>query len=364
MPISMTPLLFLALLISVTAAHAAEPFHIYAPSPSTKQLYIVAAKPDGAGLTLTLDKKVELGFAGSSITAHPEKPVLYIASGGGKTGEVPAAVVTLNAEGGYEKHDPIKFQHGTCYLSTDRSARFLLSADYGGGAVDVYALDKAGVPGARVAGLEEGRKTAHAILTSPDNLFAYVPYVKENNALFQYRFDAATGQLTPLEPKNATPPAGTGPRHPAFHPKLPIVYFSNEQQIGISVYNQSETGHLTIRQVADAVPAGESKDGISSSDIVITPDGKFLFAGIRGHSRPFDRISRYRILENGEVTLLGLTPADKIPWGLALSPDGSFLVVTAWEGATLTAYRIGGTGELTKVADLATDKNISDVVTR
>jgi 6-phosphogluconolactonase len=258
----------------------------------------------------------------------------------------------------------VKLQHGSAYLSTDRGGRFLLSADYGGGAVDVYALNEAGAPGARVAGLNEGRKHAHGVLPSPDNRFVYIPYVKDTNALFQYRFDAATGRLTPLEPKDASPPAGTGPRHLAYHPKLPIVYFSNEQHVGVSVYDRAESGQLTIRQVCDAMPTGESKEGISSSDIVITPDGRFLFAGIRGHSRAYDWVARYRIEKNGEVALLGLTPADKIPWGFALSPDGAFLVVSAFDGATLTAYRIGEAGELDKLATLACDKNISDVVTR
>ena len=352
------------LLLAVSGSHAAEPFHIYAPSPSTKELWIVAAKPEADGLSLTLEKKVQLGFGGGIIASHPRKPVLYVASGGGKTDEVPAAVVSLDAAGGYQKHDPVKFRHGSCYLSFDRSAGFLLSADYVSGAVDVYPLDEAGAPGKRVAGLDEGRKEAHAIITSPDNRFAYVPYVKDNNALLQYRFDAASGNLTPLEPKNAAPPAGTGPRHPAFHPRLPIVYFSNEQQLGVSVYDQTGDGKLVIRQVVDAVSAAESKDGITSSDIAITPDGKFLFAGIRGHSRPFDWIARYRILDNGELELLGLTPSDRIPWSLALSPGGSFLVVAASEGATLTAFRIGEAGELTKVASLATNKSISDLVTR
>ena len=353
-----------AVALAVSAAHAAAPFHIYAPSPSTKQLWIVAAQPTDAGLSLTVASKVDLGFEGGTIAAHPDKPVLYIAAGGGKAGEVPAAVVTLEAVGGYGKHEAVKLQHGSAYLSIDRTGRFLLSADYGSGAVDVYALNEAGVPGARVAGVAEGRKTAHGVLATPDNRFVYVPYVKESNALLQYRFDATTGQLTPLEPKDAAPPPATGPRHLAYHPKLPTVYFSNEQQLGVSVYDRAESGQLTIRQVADALPASESKEGLSSSDIVITPDGRFLFAGIRGHSRPVNAIARYRIQDNGEVALLGLTPADKIPWGFALSPDGAYLVVTAYEGATLTAYRIGEAGDLTRAASLACDKNISDVVTR
>ena len=128
----------------------------------------------------------------------------------------------------FESADEIALNHSYAYLSLDRTSRFLLGADYGEGFVDVYALNESGTPGKRVTALNEGRSTAHCILTTPDNRFVYVPYVKENNAIYQYRFDAESGQLTALEPKNANPPEGTGPRHMAYHPTKPVVYFSNE----------------------------------------------------------------------------------------------------------------------------------------
>lgn len=225
---------------------------------------------------------------------------------------IPGAVVTLDKSGAYVKHEPMVLKHGGAYLATDRTGRFLFSADYDKGHVDVYPLNESGMPGTWLTGLDEGRLYAHCILPTPDNRFLYIPYVKESNALFQYRFDAESGKLTPLEPKNAGPPAGTGPRHVAYHPKLPIAYFSNEQHLGVSVYDMAASGQLKIRQVCDAVDASVVKEGLSSSDILITPDGKFLFAGIRGHSRDFDWVSPYQVLENGELKHLGLTPADKI----------------------------------------------------
>jgi len=81
------------------------------------------------------------------------------------------------------------------------------------------------------------KSEAHCILTTPDNKFVYVPYVKGNNAIYQYRFDAESGQMTALEPKNANPPEGTGPRHMSYHPTKPVVYFSNEQHLGVSAYD-------------------------------------------------------------------------------------------------------------------------------
>lgn len=354
-----------AVSFAVTATLRAEqPFHAYAPSPGTKQLWVIAAKPSATGLELTVESKLDLGFQAHTIAVHPSKPVLYVGSGGGAVDDVPAAAISLNDAGGIAGQQSFKLKHGTAYLSTDRSNRFLLSADYGSGAVDVYGLGVNGQPTKWVAGRDEGRKTAHCILTSPDNRFIYVPYVKENNALLQYRFNATDGSLAPLEPANALPPADTGPRHMANHPTLPVVYFSNEQHLGVSVYDRDDAGRLRFRNVCDAVTADESKQGVSSSDIVITPDGRYLFAGIRGHQRPFDWITRYRISDNGDLTLIGRTPADKIPWGFTLSPQAEYLLVTAYDGATITAYKIRDDGSLNRAASIPCDKGISDIVAR
>ena len=342
----------------------ASTFHVYAPCRSTGKLLIVQAMASGDGLSLKMSEQIELGFPAATVTAHPDKPLLYVAAPSGEEGKTPGAVVTLASGGSHQRHAAVTLEHGYSYLSLDRASRFLLGANYRDGFVDVYALDESGVPSKRVAALNEGRRNAHCVLPSPDNRFVYIPYVKDTNAIFQYRFDAESGKLAPLEPKNANPPAGTGPRHMAYHPNKPIVYFSNEQHLGVSAYDIEKSGALSLRQVCDSVDEDEPKQGVSSSDIAITPDARFLFAGIRGHQRDFDWISRYRIKPNGDVELLGLTPADKIPWGLALSPDGRYLLVSAYQGATLTAFRIGDDGNLTKAANLTWDKNISDLVTR
>ena len=70
------------------------------------------------------------------------------------------------------------------------------------------------------------------------------------------------------------------------------------------------------------------------------------------------------MLDDGKAEFLGLTEADKIPWGLTLSPDGKFLLVSATNGASLTAYRISSDGNLKKVASLAWDPGMSDLVTQ
>jgi 6-phosphogluconolactonase (cycloisomerase 2 family) len=120
--------------------------------------------------------------------------------------------------------------------------------------------------------------------------------------------------------------------------------------LGLSSYRREANGQLKVEQDISILPPGMSKIGLSASDLLITPDGKFLFAGLRGHRQDFSRISRYRVIEDGKAEFLGLTEADKVPWGLTLSPDGKFLLVSATTGASLAAYRISKDGNLKRVA--------------
>tara|TARA_B100002019_G_scaffold37730_1_gene31539 strand:+ start:7244 stop:8386 length:1143 start_codon:yes stop_codon:yes gene_type:complete len=357
--------LFFTLLLAISPIGLfGKAFHVYSPSSKEKTLWIVKATPQGESLKLELAEKVELGFPGRVITAHPGKPILYITATYGESGKVPGAVIFLNQNGSYKRHKKINFSDGACFLSLDKENRHLLGVSYGNGRLNVYPLDDEGVPGKAVTTIDENKRESHCVLLPPDGKNIYIPYVKSNLAILQYSYDDKTGKIYPLEPKDAKPPLGSGPRHMAYHPTLPMVYFSNEQGVGLSSYRRETNGQLRLMQDISILPPGMSKIGLSASDLLITPDGEFLFAGLRGHSQDFDRISRYRVLENGTAEFLGLTKADKTPWGLTLSPDGKFLLVSATTGASLSAYRILKDGDLITVASFSWDEKMSDLVTR
>ena len=341
----------------------AQSYGVYLPSRKSKGVQVFEAKENADGIELTANETIDLGFEVNVMVKHPTLPILYAGGFNSNEGIVPGASIKVDKRGKYISHERIDLHHRFCFLSFDRTNRFLLGADYGGGFVDVYKVDEGGHVGKRVSALDEGRKNAHCVWPTRDNRFVYIPYVKETNGLFQYRFDEKSGSLTPLSPKNANPPAGTGPRHLAYHHKLPVVYFSNEQHLGVSVYDIEESGQLKIRQVCDAVDPERAKDGLSSSDITISPNGRYLFSGIRGHKHDFDWVSRYKINPDGSVTHLGLTKADKIPWGFTFSPTGRYLFVTAFQGGSLTAYEVLEGGDLKQAARVACDENIMDVIT-
>ncbi len=359
---------FQALLCLLGCHSLVADFKVYLPSRTTNLLWIVQATEKGDQLSLSVDEKIDLGFSPVAIVAHPEQPLLYVSKNVGEEGNSPGAAITLEAEGSFRSHRSLTLEHGYSYLSLDHDQKFLLGADYYGGHVDVYPLDKNGNPGSRIAFLDEGRTAAHAVLPSPDNRFVYIPYVKDSNALLQYAFDKTSGALTPLNPHNANPPKDTGPRHIAYHPTLPFVYFSNEQGLGASVYKRDlASGQLTLHQVVDVIPENHRPEsGASASDCFLSHDGKFLFTGQRSSDEASlpNGINRYRVGNDGSLKHLGLTPTGEIPWGLAFSPNGKVLLVTAFGSGILHAFRLTNQGELLPVATLPIDDGISDLVTR
>jgi 6-phosphogluconolactonase (cycloisomerase 2 family) len=210
-----------------------------------------------------------------------------------------------------------------------------------------------GVVGERVSHHKVAEKYAHSVLTTPDNRFLYVPCVKEFNAIYQYAFDGQTGEVSPLEPFDAKPPHMSGPRHIAYHPDLPFVYFSNEQQLGVSAYRVEANGQLVALQHAITIPrrlpytAGVR--GMHASDIAVTGDGKFLFLALRDFVGDEDSVFMFSVAEDGRLSLVSRKRVGDIPWCLRVSPSDSHLLVSESRDKTLAVFPIHPDGSLGEV---------------
>ena len=238
----------------------------------------------------------------------------------------------------------------TGYTSVDRSGRFFMTVHYGTGQVATYHLDSKGAVGELADSLRTPKREAHCILTTPDNRFTYIPCVKLNNALYQYAFDESTGRLTPLEPYNAKPPAMYGPRHVAYHPSLPVLYFSNEQQLGASVYSIGKDGALADLQHVPTIPRRspfeQGTRDPPASDIAITPDGTFLFIALRDFNGDEDSVFTFRIETDGKLSNIHRAKTGDIPWKIDVSPSGNYLITRQMGDQSLSIFKVQSDGSL------------------
>jgi 6-phosphogluconolactonase len=238
-------------------------------------------------------------------------------------------------------------------LSTDKKGRFLLAAYYVAGKVTVHAIERDGSLRARPVQSLPTADKAHAILLDPANHFAFVPHTGPN-AIFQFAFNAATGELTPGNPPKLATPENTGPRHIAFHPRLDIAYIDNEQGSSVTAYRFDKTGgSLTALQTISTLPS-DFQQRNACAEIKIHPTGRFLYVSNRGH----DSVARFQLDErSGELSALGQTPTEKTPRSFDLDPAGKFLYVCGESTDRLVAYRIDReSGGLTQAATYSVGK--------
>jgi len=255
------------------------------------------------------------------VTAHPSRKAVFVADFIKECDGVPGgAIVAFNIETTGGAATPInrKPAHGTvpCYITLTADGRFALVANYGDGSVSVLPVGPDGALGDAVAHVqheptsvgETGKcgRNAHSIILSPDERFAFAADLGID-AIFIYRFDRATGQLTPHAPACLRTAKKAGPRHLAFAPGGRFLYAVTEyDNTLIAMSYDDQRGALEILQTQPTLPAG-AVDKSYGADVVIHPSGRTLYATNRGH----DSIVQYHIDPNTGL----LTLADSVPSG-------------------------------------------------
>ena len=317
-------------------------FYAYVSISQEDRISILKMDPE----TGRLDPKSSVVVPGrpAPLATDPERRFLYV---GRRDAREVSSFQIDQSTGALSLVGTVSLESDPCYVSTDRKGRFLFSTYYSAGKVGVHPIGADGaVTGPPVLWLDTATG-AHSIQTDPTNRFAFVPHIAGGNgpnAVFQFRFDESTGNLTPNSPPRVVPEEQVGPRHFCFHPNLDILYFSNEQGCSVTAYRlDPSTGTLSALQTVSTLPDGyEGRN--SCAQIQISPSGKFLYAPNRGHNS----IACFHVdASTGRLSLIGHVPTEAIPRAFSLDPEGNFLFAAGLESGRLASYRIDGeTGEL------------------
>ena len=302
---------------------------------------------------------VEVSGGPAPMTFNPTNTTLYV---GRRDGLELTSYDIDQRTGDLVETGSVGLRGEPCYLSTDHTGRFVLSAYYQAGHCAVHPINESGaVGGAATEWLETG-SGAHCFQTDPSNRYAFLPHIANGsggiarlpvdrqhavNAIYQYKFDAGTGRLTPNDPMVVPQDEEVGPRHYRFHPSKDLVYVSNEQGGSVTVYAlDTATGTLSAVQTVTTLPE-DYVGHISCSQIQMHPAGTNLYVGNRGH----DSIASFSIDSGtGMLTATGWEAVDPVPRAFSLDPTGNFLFVTGLESGTLITFRVDQhTGELTRL---------------
>lgn len=285
---------------------------------------------------------IELEGAPGAVVMHPNGRVMFVAL---RAARLLVNYVVDQEKGRLVRLSETALAEGPPYLFLDNTCAFLLSSYYGSGHVGVHSMSGPGILADQPLQMLPTAIRAHSIQTDRSNRFAFVPHTNPTNAIFQFRFDEQTGQLTPNDPPKVQPATPEGPRHFAFHPTRDLLYSINENGSTISAYRfDPESGTLSSFQVISTLPEGFDRTGNTTAEIKIAPNGRFLYGSNRGH----DSLALFAIGNDGRLTAKGHYPTEATPRFFELDPSGRFAYAVGQGSGRLASYRIDAeTGALT-----------------
>ena len=238
-------------------------------------------------------------------------------------------------------------------IATDRSGRYLFAASYGGHKMSVARIGADGVAGPAAHVFPTGQN-AHFVLTDPSNRNLFVTNLG-SDAVMQWRFDPASGELTPNATPNFAARPKAGPRHMAFHPNGRFGYLLNELDAGVDVLAfDAAKGTLSPVQTLSTLPAGFTGKPWAA-DLHLTPDGRFLYTSERTTST----LAAFGVdADSGQLKLLSHVETEKQPRGFNIDPSGRYLVAVGQVSHGLSVYRIDrDSGALQSLRSMPLGKN-------
>ena len=277
------------------------------------------------------------------IDLHPNGRVLYSTCDPGNI----AAFSLDRSDGGLELINKQPSQGGPCYVEVDPSGRMVVAANYTGGSVISYPLEKDGALGKAGSfvqhvgsSVHERRQTephAHCFKVSGDGRFAFAADLGTDKVMI-YDLDLDAGSLSPGEQRFARVQPGGGPRHFTFSPDNRHGYVINEMGNTITAFAyDQERGFLLEHDSVPTLPA--DFDGTSNTaDLALTPDGRFLYGTNRGH----ESIAMFTVdADSGALSANGIEPSrGEMPQNLTITPDGKLLFVANTNGNRVAAFHI------------------------
>ena len=246
-----------------------------------------------------------------------------------------------------------------CHISIDNSGQHVMIANYVGGSVAFYPIEKGGALGVynsykkHQGGSTHPRQEAphaHQIIQHPRLGFVSAIDLGADR-IYEYEIDSVSQTLNYVD-DYPNSPRMSGPRHMAFHPKLDIAYTLNELIGTIEISPLADS--IRFRRSYQVISTQETDDdrAAASAAIKVHPNGKFLYASNRGE---INEIVVFRINEKGILSRISAYSSQgKTPRDFEIDPSGRFLLLANQDSNTIVTFSIDQvTGELIETGNIA-----------
>lgn len=283
------------------------------------------------------------------LAMHPDQSVIYAVAGERDAPFVAAYQIGERGILELRKQQPL-LDGSAAHIGVHPSGRFLLTAQYGGGSVAVYPLAIDGALQAcsqvvehegRGSGVVERRQGAphpHWVGFSPDGRFAFVPDLGLDQIVI-YRVNVEATAIERVGAVDSIP--GGGPRHMRFSADGRFVYLLNELTLSVTTFAyDADTGRLerltTTPTLSEAAKARESFN--SSAEILVHPNGRFVYASNRGS----DTVTAFEANpETGELQVVDVEPIRGAwPRNINMDTHGRWLLAAGAHSNTVAVMEI------------------------
>ena len=339
----------LALLLMTLQGCATPRAAAYVSNADSRDIMVL--KLDREKGAVEVMQTVDVGGTVMPLALSPDKRFLYAAI---RSEPYNVATFSIDAKTGtLTKLGTAPLPDSMANIMTDRTGKWLFAASYPGHSISVSPIGDDGIAGAATSVIPTG-KNAHAAVIDASNKTLLVTNLGSDQVL-QYKFDAATGQLTRGEPAAFATRPGAGPRHIVLHPDGRHAYLLHELDATVDLLAfDSQRGTLSLLKTWPTLPAGSTAKPWAA-DLHLTPDGKFLYTSERNSNT----LAIWKVdPANGELSLVGHQPTEKQPRGFQIDSTGQWLLAVGQASNQLTAYTIDpATGKLTPQAQVPMGKN-------
>jgi 6-phosphogluconolactonase len=184
----------------------------------------------------------------------------------------------------------------------------------------------------------------HSVIADPTGELFIIPD-KGLDTIHTFHLDRVNGRLIQLA--DTLVETGMSPRYGVFHPTLPIFYANFEQKTVVCVYRYDiSSGKLELIGTATLLVderAVESLKKAEATDILIHPNGRYMYASVRGTNT----IAMLDVDVEGALSLReNIHCGGDSPRGLCISPDERFLFAANVASVNIAVFSIGADGAL------------------
>jgi 6-phosphogluconolactonase len=224
--------------------------------------------------------------------------------------------------------------NGPAHIGLSANGHAAFATNYGSGSLTAFTIEPSGQLSAAVSHFQftpidalpdHAQPHAHEATSSHDSCWLLVNDLGSDR-IYIFHSNPHTGALTPSAQPFWQGRFKSGPRHLAFHPNDRWVYNGNELDSTVN-HLLWDDYHGTLAAHGEPISTlpADFKGKSSVSEVLTSPDGKFLYVGNCG----FETITVFSIdSHTGALALLQIAPhGGKAARHVSLDPTGTFLLI-------------------------------------